>query len=87
MVEDWNGRELIHDNPTHAVKDSKKPISYNISKSVARDRPYYPKGKPDGPLDQRFAMEQNFDKSVKLTKNPKVKSVPKFEQALTRNTD
>ncbi len=42
---------------------------------VGRERDFFPKplGRPDGPHEQRFAMDDYFDKSIHLTKNQYIK--------------
>lgn len=89
LVEDQLGREVVHDECDFAIKDRRRPPSYNILRSVGREKEFYakPHGKPDGPHENRFNRPDTFDKSERLTSNPKTKSIPNFYKTVKREDD
>lgn len=87
VVKDPIGQELVHDDADFALKDRSHKPTFMISRSQARDKVYYPRtvGVPDGPHDNRFDRADTFDKSFKLTMNPRHKSIPNFHKQMKRD--
>ena len=85
LVKEGDSMRLIHDDAEFSLKDRAHKSSLNFSRHVARERDFYPKpyGIPDGPHDERFNKDDNFDKSFKLSRNRAI-NILKFEKQIER---
>ena len=88
MVRNSSGSELVQDNVSQDSVILEKRNNVNLN-PVGRERDFFPKplGRPDGPHEQRFAMDDYFDKSIHLTKNQYIKQTPCFDKYSDRKED
>jgi hypothetical protein len=80
---------MIHDRADQSTMDRNHKTVINIKKSGARETEYFPRplGKLEGPHENRFVLDDTFDKSCRLTKNPGKVLVPDFSKQTERRSD